>query len=214
MEICQDLEDSPIRGESFRRLLTPGLWLDGDILNSYLNIVGRWANQKAGESKVPKFVVHNTYFFDIMERSFGTKSSQPSSKDVQALLRTMEKAGVVKDNVLKVDTVLIPINHNGNHWVLGTVRPLRRQVELWDSLGGIQGHWSKNDTWRTYYNIFLRWLKFQCGTDSDVNTKGWTFNPNSGPKQHNGYDCGVYVCTTAHCLALNIHPVFRAEAMQ
>ena len=102
----------------------------------------------------------------------------------------------------------------GNHWVLGTVRPLRQQIELWDSLGGIQGQWSKNDTWRAYCNIFLRWLKFQCGIGSDLDTKTWKYNPCSRPKQDNGYDCGVYVCTTAHCLALNIHPVFRTEDMK
>ena len=149
-----------------------------------------------------------------MERSFRTKSSQPLPIDAQALFRTMAKIGVATDDILKVDTVLIPINHNGNHWVLGTVRPLRRQVELWDSLGGIQGHWLKNDNWRMYCNIFLRWLKFQCGPDSDVDMKGWKFNPSSDPKQHNGYDCGVYVCTTAHCLGLDIHPIFPAEDMQ
>lgn len=121
---------------------------------------------------MPKFVVHSTYFFDIIKRSFHTKSNQPSSKDAQARLRTIKKAGVVKDDALQVDTILNPINHNGNRWVLGTVRPLRRQVELWDSLRGDQRHWSKNDTWHTYCGIFLHWLKFQRGTDSDVDTKG------------------------------------------
>jgi len=88
---------------------------------------------------VPKFVVYNTFFFDLIKRSFGTKSSEPSSRDTQALVKRIEKAGVVTDDILRVDTVLIPINHEGNHWVLGTVQPLRQQVELWDSLGGIQG---------------------------------------------------------------------------
>jgi hypothetical protein len=56
---------------------------------------------------VPKFVVHNTYFFALTERSFGTKSSRLSSNDAQALLKRMEKAGVVTDDILKVDTVLL-----------------------------------------------------------------------------------------------------------
>ncbi|TGO32243.1 hypothetical protein BHYA_0336g00070 [Botrytis hyacinthi] len=191
LPITQSQGGTPLHYKDFGTLLGRNSWLNDEIINTYIEWVVEAANESAKEEartfgepvgKVPKFIAHNSFFYENLDKK------GPSS--TQRLMGRKKAPGV---SLLQVDTVFVPICR-GSHWTVGVVRPMARTIEYFDSLQGSP---------KTFIKLMRGWLKFQLG--ADYKEDEWK-TPNTGcTRQMNGYDCGVFVCTNALCVALGVN---------
>ncbi|EKD12268.1 uncharacterized protein L3040_000262 [Drepanopeziza brunnea f. sp. 'multigermtubi'] len=185
-------EGNPLRKHDFMTLLGNCEWLNDEIINTYVEWVADAANAAAiaedeanGEpaSTVPKVFAHNSFFYKTLEEK------GPAQSD-----RLMKRKKIPGVSLLEVETVLIPIN-KGSHWTLGIVRPVARTIEYLDSMGG-KGP-----------NIIQHlqgWVKHMLG--KKYVRSEWKTPRTSCAYQSNGFDCGVFLCTNAFCVALGLNP--------
>jgi sentrin-specific protease 1 len=196
--ITTSIGGTELRLKDFQTLLGRNAWLNDEIINSYIEWIVDAANRAAAEapyaigdsanSKVPKFIAHNSFFYEnlIKKGPFST----------QGLMRRKKAPGTA---LLEVDSVFVPIC-KGSHWTVGVVRPVAKTIEYFDSMGG-SGH--------QFTDLMRKWLAFQLG-DAYVEEE-WTVPRTACAHQTNGYDCGVFVCTNAFCVALGLDTSCYAE---
>lgn len=188
--ITTSLEGTELRHKDFMTLLGQCAWLNDEIINTYIEWVVVAANEAAsieakawGEKSnpVPKFIAHNSFFYTNL-----TKKG-PASTD-----RLMKRKKAEGNKLLEVDTVFVPICQ-GSHWTIGVVRPFAKTIEYFDSMGGSPTE---------FVQQMRGWLKHQLkGAYKDDE---WTVPRTGCAEQTNGYDCGVFVCTNAFCVASGI----------
>ncbi|KAH8684673.1 hypothetical protein BGZ60DRAFT_398058 [Tricladium varicosporioides] len=172
--------------------LGPRQWLNDEIINTYIEWIVDAANKAAVEeakelgepvSIVPRFIAHNSFFWNNMRKK------GPSS--TTGLMRRKKAPG---DKLLEVDSVFVPIC-SGNHWTIGVVRPIAKTIEYFDSMGG-------QYMTKPFVQTMREWLQFQLG-DKYIEDE-WTVPQTGCAAQNNGFDCGVFVCTNAFCVALGL----------
>jgi sentrin-specific protease 1 len=180
-----------LRLKDFQTLLGRHAWLNDEIINSYIEWVVDAANHMAATqshasghkaSKVPKFIAHNSFFYNNLIKK------GPAS--TQGLMKSKKAPGVA---LMEVDSVFVPIC-KGSHWTVGVVRPIAKTIEYFDSMGGSP---------QTFFGLMRNWLKFQLG-DAFIEEE-WSTPRTACAHQSNGYDCGVFVCTNAFCVAFGLH---------
>ncbi|KAF7950398.1 hypothetical protein EAE96_007684 [Botrytis aclada] len=191
LPITESQGGTPLHYKDFGTLLGRNSWLNDEIINTYIEWVVEAANEFAKEEakafgepvgKVPKFIAHNSFFYENLDKK------GPSS--TQRLMGRKKAPGV---SLLQVDTVFVPICR-GSHWTVGVVRPMARTIEYFDSLQGSP---------KTFIKLMRGWLKFQLG--ADYKEEEWKTPSTGCTRQMNGYDCGVFVCTNALCVALGVN---------
>ena len=182
---------TPIHVADFQKLLGRGQWLNDEVINGYIEWIVDAANKAAvaeaksfGEkpSTIPKFIGQLSFFYTTV-----------CQKGPEATARLMKRHKAVGADFLEVDTMFVPVC-SGMHWTLGVVRPVAKTIEYFDSMGG-KGH--------VFVGHMRKWLKFQLGKDYVADE--WTVPHTGCAVQNNGYDCGVFVCTNALCIALGIN---------
>lgn len=193
------LSKTPLAGKDFSTLLGRTAWLNDEIINAYLEWIVEAANTAAkAEAKehgepdtlVPKFIAQNSFFHNTLK-----------DKGPQATTRLMKRQKAPGTEFLKVDSMLVPIC-NGNHWTIGVVRPIAKTIEYFDSMG--------NPANRTAFGRLIRiWLEHQLG--ASYKAEEWTVPETDCAYQSNGWDCGVFVCTNALCIAHGIHTTCYQE---
>jgi Ulp1 family protease len=177
--------------KDFWTLLGQRSWLNDEIINSYIEWVVDAANKLAppnppvGKEKlIPKYIAHNSFFYENI-----TKKG-PTSTD-----RLMKRKGAPGKSLLQVDTVIVPICRS-SHWTVGVVRPVVKTIEYFDSFGG------RSRLGREFTQHMRAWLQHQLG---DGYVAGEWKEPDTGcASQTNGWDCGVFVCTNAFCVAFGL----------
>ena len=102
--------------------------------------------------------------------------------------------------------LIFPV-HLQAHWCLSAVKIAGKQILYFNSLGHANS--TCLQTIRDYLekqsecnNCKLKDVKWQCVHCSDI------------PMQYNSYDCGVFICTYARCLAANSPFKFNQGDMQ
>ncbi|RKF57598.1 putative ulp1 protease family protein [Golovinomyces cichoracearum] len=179
-----------LRIKDFKTLLDCKAWLNDEIINAYIEWIVDAANKavhaeylKFGikPTSSPKFIAHNSFFFETLRKR------GPASLD-----RLMKRKGAPGLALLDVDTVFVPIC-SGSHWTLGVVRPIAKTIEYFDSMGGSPS---------TFIHNIQEWLKHQLG--AAYSPKEWSTPKTNCVNQTNGYDCGVFVCTNAFCVAVGL----------
>ena len=116
----------------------------------------------------------NTFFFSTLQ-----------SKGYSGVSRWASE--VRGEKLLLLDTIFIPI-HQGCHWTLVVVHPRSRIIIEFNSLGTTSAH----------AHLMKQFL------DREVAKGTWKVQCGSSPKQRNGHDCGVFVLTSARCIALGL----------
>ncbi|KAB5585781.1 hypothetical protein GE09DRAFT_37887 [Coniochaeta sp. 2T2.1] len=168
------------------KLLPPTAWLNDNVIIASIQHIGSFVNQKAGApNDNPKCVPFTSYFWPRLE------SSGPGSVG-----RLMRRAGVRKDNLLSIETILIPIC-SGAHWTLGVVKPQQKSVLHMDSLRGGRGD-------PRVTGKIMDWVKFTLGDLFQEDQ--WHAVNLEGPTQTNGYDCGMFSILNSLCMALGLDP--------
>ncbi|PBP25749.1 sentrin/SUMO-specific protease [Diplocarpon rosae] len=187
----KSLEGTELRKKDFSTLLGDRQWLNDEIINTYVEWVAKAANDAAnaedevmGEpaATIPKVIALNSFFYEKLERD-GPKATE----------RLMKRKKVPGASLLEVETVLIPIN-KGVHWTIGVVRPVARTIEYFDSMGGAGDR---------VLQSLNSWVKHMIGPK--FVQEEWSFPKTPCAYQSNGYDCGVFLCTNAFCIALGLN---------
>jgi sentrin-specific protease 1 len=188
--IVKSMEGTELRLKDFRTLLGRHAWLNDEIINSYIEWIVKAANDDAAQkenllgeptSTVPKFIAHNSFFYENL------KKKGPQSTD-----RLMKRKKAPGDKLLEVDSLFVPICQ-GNHWTIGVVRPVAKTIEYFDSMGGRP---------QVFISHMRAWLQHQLG--ELYRPDEWTEPRTACARQSNGYDCGVFVCTNAFCVAMGL----------
>lgn len=177
--------------KDFGTVLGQRAWLNDEIINGYIEWVVDCANiltapnKKIGTEKVvPKFIAHNSFFYE------GLTKKGAASTD-----RVMKRKLAPGQSLWQVETVLIPIMRH-SHWTIGAVRPVSKTIEYFDSFGGRS---ALGDQFRSQMRA---WLAHQLG--SSYVAEDWTEPDTRCASQSNGWDCGVFVCTNAFCVAFGL----------
>ncbi|CCJ30538.1 unnamed protein product [Pneumocystis jirovecii] len=158
------------------RTLRDKEWLNDEIINFYIALISERAK---ASPEGPKVYAFNTFFYTTLEK-----------KGYQGVQRWTKRAKV---NIMQQDYVFIPI-HLGIHWCMSVINFKKKRFEYWDSLNGSSGN--------TFY-LLRDYLLQESGNTIDLN-KWDDYIPESGPIQRNGYDCGVFACKTAECIAREV----------
>lgn len=196
--ITTSIGGTELRLKDFQTLLGRNAWLNDEIINSYIEWIVDAANRVAAEApdvygesganKAPKFLAHNSFFYENLVKK------GPSSTE-----RLMKRKKAPGTALLDIDTVFVPIC-KGAHWTVGVVRPVARTIEYFDSMGG-NAH--------PFVNLMRQWLAFQLG--DAYKEEEWKVPRTACAHQSNGYDCGVFVCTNAFCVALGLDTACYTE---
>lgn len=186
-ELVKTLEGQPLTRRDFEeKLLPPTAWLnDNVIIGSILHVANYINMAKGATDQEPKCAAFTSYFWPRL------LSHGPSQCG-----RLLRRAGVRKNNFFNIDTILIPICAQ-SHWTLAVIRPQKRTVAHLDSMRAGRG-----DT--AVKNKLLELVHFIL--DDQFVESEWQAIDYEGPRQTNGWDCGVFAITNAMCLALGLNP--------
>ena len=100
-------------------------------------------------------------------------------------------------DVFSLDKILVPINVQEKHWVLGVIDLRARQIQVFDSLG-----WNNSES----VQVLARWLRNESCDKKQVefSLEGWQWLQPKCPQQRNSVDCGVFTCCFAECVSLDL----------
>ena len=172
----------------------PSGWLNDEVISAYLQAVVDHGHRAMGHPRGAKPLIHafSPFFYTTLKE-----------RGYDAVKRWSTRAKVGGNNLKSVEYVFIPCNPSKNHWTLVAVSPVRKTIEVFDSL-----HGSILDKVITT----KLWLKGELGS-SYVDSE-WTViedpryrGRGKGPSQNNGSDCGVFAVTTAKMLVLGVDPM-------
>ncbi|KAL9117018.1 MAG: hypothetical protein Q9187_006451 [Circinaria calcarea] len=161
-------------------------WLNDEIVAAYLQMTVDYGLEKTGHKRgqTPRHHTFNTFFYKNLR-----------DKGPDSIRRWASKAKIGGKNLLDAEYVFIPV-HEGAHWTLLVVCPMRRTIEYFDSYHG---------NGKRHTDRVKTWLKQELG--SEYNANEWTVWDDAGsPTQANAKDCGVFVATTAKMIMLGYDP--------
>lgn len=182
--------------------LRPGIWLNDEIVNAYLELVDKRMEELRGEGKdgtrengrragkLPKVKIMNSFFYSTLVSY--NRAQQRSGYDYARVRRWTRRF-----DVFSYDMLIIPINQQNTHWTLGVVNFQDKYVMHLDSLGN-----GGSEKIREY---LMRWVK----DEAMDKRKGEGFLESEWklvarpdvPRQENSDDCGVFTCKFADFLA-------------
>lgn len=165
-------------------------WLNDEVLNFMGNLLmvrdSALCSQEIGRKRT---LIMNTHFMSTLYKN-GAYNFESVSRWTK------------KQNIFDCRRILIPINTGQWHWHLAVVDMLEKCLLFYDSLA------SKPRELPPYLHVTLKWLEGlwqeKKKTDpemGDFPVKAWSMRAATCPKQHNGYDCGVYVLAFMDFLA-------------
>ena len=172
----------------------PSGWLNDEIISGYLQAVVDHGHRAMGHPRGAKPRIHafNPFFYTTLK-----------DRGYDAVKRWSSRAKIGGTDLKNVEYVFIPCNPTKVHWTLVVVSPIRKTIEVFDSM-----HGSSADK----VNTTKSWLRGEMGrayVDSE-----WTViedptypGRGKGPLQNNANDCGVFTVTTAKMLVLGVDPM-------
>ena len=113
-----------------------------------------------------------------------------------------------KVDVFTKDLIIVPIHCHGNHWTLAIINLKQKRFEYLDSLRGGAGRVLEN---------LRQWLQDESleKKKEAIDVSGWqdVVYRTGTPQQRNGYDCGVFMCTSANCVSRDVRLTFTQSEM-
>ena len=103
------------------------------------------------------------------------------------------------------DLILCPVNISNSHWILMCIAPKLRTLMTIDSFGR---------DYSMFKEPFLKWLELHYSAHGkDFQHESWQYLAQQGPRQTNGYDCGVFVLTSSLFILDNLALSFTQDHM-
>lgn len=162
--------------------LKPNVWLDDNVINIYVNLLNRRS------SNTTRVHIWTTFFF--------ARLAGPAVSLDKYDFPLVQRWSTALD-VFRCRMILFPINKCQQHWSLGVVDLVLKQVRHYDSA-------YESDP--TVLQILFKWVSDEAQarnvSTTVFNRKEWKKVPVRGiPKQRNGEDCGVFMCKYADYLS-------------
>ena len=169
-------------------------WLNDEIISGYLQAVVDHGHRVMGHPRGAKPRMHafSPFFYTTLK-----------DRGYDAVKRWSSRAKIGGSDLKNVEYVFIPCNPTRAHWTMVIVSPIRKTIEVFDSM-----HGASSDK----VNTTKSWLRGEMGhayVDSE-----WTViedprypGRGKGPLQNNANDCGVFAVTTAKMLVLGVDPM-------
>ena len=183
--------------------LAPGQWLFDNILHYFTSTMKR-----TFKIRTTDLVFFSSYFLTLL---FNEGHADPkvadtfSYKNVQNWLsKKMERA---ETSLTRIKTLVFFQNQGRQHWITYVIFQDLKIIEQFDSMGSTSGTVLKG----LYRWLFLEYQRIGIRLDSSqwklYTTRHLT------PRQHNGYDCGVFsILFALHVgLRLNIDNINQAQ---
>ncbi len=183
-------------------------WIDDAVIQIYFQLLQNrddalcnlYKNRKASYFLEPFF------FLQLLGTVRGVKIEQ-NAPDYTERYNFFELPPYYFDNLKKAKRIYVPINVDGNHWIMAVIHVQFFSVVIYDSLyhAGRKNNYS--DKLLRFGKYLIRWysdaVTFITGDRIDNNQ--WQCNMYEGNiQQDNGYDCGVYVMMTADFMSDNL----------
>jgi len=170
---------------SLLQCLTPGVWLNDEVINFWLGMIQDRSNFRAGSCKYPSN--YQTRVF-IMNTFFWTKLYNQGTYTYKNVKRWTKKSKLKRvgvNSIFELDKFLFPVHVNKTHWCAGVVNLKRKRFEYYDSLGGCHDNFFK------FCRHYLLDERAKVGVDFPLD--GFeNYCPQNVPHQTNGSDCGVF----------------------
>lgn len=181
-EVLVLVRDQPITRKTMSRMRA-GEWLNDELINGYLGLLG----QCCATPDMKRAGVH------VMSTYFYAKLAGASGYNYEGVRRWTKNV-----ELRKCLLVLIPVNVGNEHWILVVIDVRRRRFDVWDSFR--TRHAACVRIIRRY--VADEWLH-KYGEKLDIDAWPCEYRKDA-PLQHNGSDCGVFVCAVARCLAFAV----------
>jgi len=170
---------------SLLQCLTPGVWLNDEVINFWLGMTQERSNTRVGSPEYP--LKHQAKVF-IMNTFFWTKLYNKGVYTYKNVRRWTKKSKLRKigvNSIFELDKFLFPIHVNKTHWCAGVINFKEKRFEYYDSLGGCHEKFFK------FCRRFVFDEREKFGVDYSL--KGFVDHcPQDAPHQNNGSDCGVF----------------------
>ncbi|QPG74589.1 hypothetical protein FOA43_001920 [Brettanomyces nanus] len=166
-------------------------WLNDNVIDFYMNLINERAKR---DSSLPSVHVFSTYFYTTL-----------CEKGYQGVKKWAKRAGA---DVTKVDYVFVPVNIHQSHWALGLINNKEKVFQYFDSLFG-----TGNDVLYKLEDYMTEETRRVYGdSTSDIDYSKYEYNAATKcPTQENGFDCGVFTCTTADYISREV-PLLYSQA--
>lgn len=165
-------------------------WLNDSIIDFYMSLI----KQRSQSGDLPAVHCFSTFFYtNLSQRGYGS---------------VKKWAKRAKVDVTKMDYIFCPINLHQSHWALGVINNREQSFDYYDSLYGTGNEvLSLLETYMEEETV----KNYGPSMDGHDYTK-YDYNANMQcPSQKNGYDCGVFACTTADYLSRGL-PLLYSQA--
>ncbi|PWN29713.1 cysteine proteinase, partial [Jaminaea rosea] len=177
-------------------MLRPRQWMNDETITFYMTMINERSKKAAAERTAAKtpadrkkwgafYRVHcfNSYFWAKLD----TEGYQSVSRWTRRI------------DVFAQDLILIPCNLGNSHWTCAAINFRRKRVEYYDSMGGRNGRVVA--ALKDYLRRELKDKKKEGTVDVVPEEFGEYYGGEKSPQQRNGYDCGVFVCSTLEQLS-------------
>ena len=165
--------------------------LNGELTGSMMNAVRHMLlSDHIKESRKDVYIFDTTFTWKLKQ---GRGKGNKLERNIDS---TRSWNWDVPYDILKCDTLLVPVHIYGCHWTLCVVDIRFKSLRYFDPLGGKSSDGGTLD-------MILEWVK---GMFSLQSTTGWQKiyvtrdRRFKIPLQKNGYDCGVYVLKYMECI--------------
>ncbi|KAH3680773.1 hypothetical protein WICMUC_000124 [Wickerhamomyces mucosus] len=145
------------------KTLADGQWLNDNIIEVYAKTLN-----------TDKIFAFTPFFFTNLE-----------NKGYSGVSKWLKRA---KQSIINLDKIIVPININKTHWVMGIIDLKNKSIYYLDSLCK-----SKSKHGSMSLNLMLEYVKGQASREgvSGLEEGFELFHVLDCPQQQNGYDCGV-----------------------
>ncbi len=170
----------------------------GNGLITEADLEALYGEGTSSESKWLSNFVIDAYLELVKSSASGLKIEALSWEEFERGIGKKPAVEIAKGRpLLEHDIIFVPCNHNSLHWYLLVVFPSKKCILVIDSMSG-------DFVKPTAFQSVKKMMSFLVEIDPTIDVDKWKFYSSKGkeiPQQHNDFDCGVFVCLYARCLA-------------
>ncbi|KAH3665470.1 hypothetical protein OGAPHI_003654 [Ogataea philodendri] len=169
-------------------------WLNDNVIDFYMSLI---CERAKNDPSLPQIHIFSTHFYTNL-----------STKGYSSVKRWTKRAKV---DVTKLDYIFVPINLNQSHWALGVINNKEKAFQYYDSLYG-----NGEDVIYNLEQYMVNETKKLYGDSMNgIDYSQYdSFESMKTPKQENGFDCGVFVCTFVDYLSRERPLMFSQSDMK
>ena len=192
-EVVRRINNDTVLWQSLKTL-DNGMWLNDEIINYFFCLMNE---HSVGVNNKCHFV-STSFYTKLME------GNTYNYNNIKSWVRRWTAGSIFSQH-----HIYIPVNINNQHWVLVVINFQHKKIQYYDS---------SSYPGQTYANNILRFVLDEATNEPNrvtrnIQMSGWTIDINTDvlPKQHNNYDCGIYICMYSYFHYFDLPMTFGAS---